>query len=228
MKPCARVVLTICALPVFLAVDDCPVTMNPASEQTPSSSSGAVDVGGSSGALWQVLFEEEVLVTVKQGQDAASKKVKISSGSVELLGGTVDVASFCWRTDVACPQQVLPTTAMGSQLASSNTSVLISYKRRGPLYELNQQGLAGVLQGKELPVPLTVGAAQSGICGLQTGSAVLGTAYATSGSGARADTLQGRSTVVYTGSCFNLGGSGALESDARIELSVGFAAKRQL
>jgi hypothetical protein len=52
-------------------------------------------------------------------------------------------------------------------------------------------------------------------------------ASAESGSGARADTLRGRVTVSYDGACVNLGGSGAFDPETRVELSMGFAAKRE-
>lgn len=231
MKTSARVLLSSLSLFVLLGADGCPFTVNP--EQGGSTSTGggaAVDVGGSSGALWQVLFEEPVLITVRAGSQVAAKQTEgVDSGLVTLLGGSVDVGSFCLRSDVVCPHQVLPGRTAVLQPADLLGTVAVSFNRRGPLAALpvSATGIAGQLDGKELMIPLAVADAAQGSCALGATSLLAATASAASGSGTRADTLKGRVTLSYDGACVNLGGSGAFDPETRVELAMSFVAKRE-
>jgi hypothetical protein len=127
---------------------------------------------------------------------------------------------------VICPQQVLPAQTMLLQPTAAPGAFVAGFNRRGPLAALYKEpGLAGTIDGKELALPLAVGAAAEGICALGTTSAVLATATSADG-GARADLLHGRVTVAYDGTCLNLGG-GAIDPEASIELSIGFTGKRR-
>jgi len=203
--------------------DGCPLAVNPSTTTPQGSTSSSLDVGGQSGALWQVQFDTEVLVTLRlaSGQ-AAAKKVPLRSGLVDLLGATISVPDLCWRTDLVCPQGVLSEQTAIQQPATGG--LLVGFNRRGPLAAMKDNGLSGTLSGADLSVPLGVGQAAAGLCALGSSSAILASAYASSGT--RADTMQGRVTVAYDGTCAGLGGA-ALPADSRLELSLGFAGKRQ-
>ncbi len=225
MRHWLKIALAVLALTTLLGAD-CPLTLNPGSGSTGTSSTSSVDVGGTSGALWQLQLENEMLVTLTQSGQAAAKKVSLtgSIAPVELLSQTLDLASFCWRSDVACPQSVLPEQTVIVQPSSGG--VALSFNRRGPLAARSDQSLAGTLDGKELSVPLVSTTSTSTMCPLGTSSAILGTAFASSGTGTTADTVQGRITVSYGGTCVDLGG-GAIASTSVLELSIGFTAKRR-
>jgi hypothetical protein len=210
------------ALLFLLGADGCPLTMGDSSSSGTSSSSSSLDLGGQNGATWQLTYETEVLVTLRlsSGQ-AAAQKVPLGSGVATLLGSAVSVSDLCFRTDMVCPQAVLPQQT-GIQQPSTG-SVLVGFNRRGPLAGVGDNGLAGSLSGQDLTVPLNVSQAAQGMCAFNSGSTVLASAYAADA--IRADTLQGRVIVVYSGLCASLGGA-VLPADSRIELSVGFAGKR--
>jgi hypothetical protein len=212
---------------MLIGADGCPFKVGDSSGTTGTTGTTgtAIDVGGASGAIWDLSFASEILVTLRSGTQAASKTAT-TTAPVQLLGSTLSLADFCWRTDVVCPQQVLPAQTMLIQPSSAQGSLVAGFNRRGPLEALAKvTGLVGQVDGKELTVPLNVGAAAEGWCGLGASSRVLASASASSGSAA--DALQGRVTVVYSGSCVNLGGTGAIDPTATLELSVSFTGKRR-
>jgi hypothetical protein len=211
------------ALLLLLGADGCPLTVGDSSSPSgTSSSSSSLDVGGQNGATWQLTYETDVLITLRlsSGQ-AAAQKVPLGSGIATLLGSAISVSDLCFRTDMVCPQAVLPVQT-GIQQPSTG-GVLVGFNRRGPLAGVGDTGLTGSLSGQDLTVPLNVGQATQGMCAFASGSTVLASAYAANAT--RADTLQGRVIVVYSGLCATLAGA-VVPADSLLELSVGFAGKR--
>ena len=223
MRYYATLVTAAMSLVFLCGADGCPVTVGSSdTTQSSSTTTSSLDVGGQSGAKWQLTFEQDVLVTLRLASgNAAAQKVPLQTGIVNLLGAAISVGSLCWRSDVVCPQGVLAEQTPIQQPATGG--LLIGFNPRGPLAAVHDAGLTGALSNAEIDVPLAVGDAAKGLCGMGDGSAILASAYASSGS--RADSLQGRVIVVYSGICANLGGA-AIPADSRIELSVGFAGKR--
>jgi hypothetical protein len=186
-----------------------------------------MDLGGTNGALWRFEFEDQVLVALRTSSGTAAKTAP-QSGVADPLGSPIDLSTFCFRSDVVCPQQVLPSPVALLQPSITAGTFLIDFNRRGPLATLrNATGLAGQLSGAGISVPLGTGEVATDLCSLGASSMLLGTAAATGGDGTRADFIQGRLTVSYDGTCMNLGGAAGMEAGARVDLSMGFRASRQ-
>jgi hypothetical protein len=211
-----------------------------------------VDIGGAEGATWKLSYADTLQVTLYEGGKAASIKVKASqAGLVSLLGNTVDLTAFCWHTDTVCPSQVLTSKTSVIQPQGSPNHFVIGFNRRGPLVGVNQSGLIGALDYRDLNIPL--GGASNGTkdpCALVKGSAILATAApapsasldagadsgsphdagvgdSDSGSPAeRAVTLKGQVTLGFNGNCFSLSTGGAIGPNAVISLSTTFAGVR--
>ena len=196
-----------------------------------------IDVGGPGGALWQVAFADELLLTLRRGGEIASTQAG-GAGAVQLLDLLVDVAMFCWRPDGACPQHVLAERTAIAQPEGAGPAVLVSFNRRGPLAARGGTALLGQLDGRELAVALP--ASGDGTCALRQPSAILATAYTTDGAtpaesaqqqdaaspGLRAGELEGRVSVTYGGMCVAASGAGPLAAEDRLELSARFRARR--
>ena len=212
------------AVTVFPAANGCPLTTDPGSSDG-STSGPALDIGGTSGAIWEVSYDEETQVTLRATGQVATKKVKRSDGPLSLLGSVFALSTFCWRTDVICPDEVLaPQTAL---VQPEDGQLVVGYRRKGPLATLSQQGLWGTLDGSSLAIPLGMAPSKADPCTLATGSAIYGTASPSTTDATRSDSMQGQTTLRYSGSCVTLGGSGALQSSDLLELSVLFSAKRR-
>jgi hypothetical protein len=213
------------ALLLLLGADECPISTQ--SGGAPGASGeAALDVGGASGAAWDLTFEAQAQVTVQTRTGQETKSVTLGSGQVLFAADVIDLDSFCWRADTLCPDRVLPSPTLLVQSASYPGKVVVGFTRQGPLASLRQEaGILGQLQGQELQVPLAVGNAAEGICGLQEGSGIQGMFYLNDQ--LRADTLLGRVVVRYSGACFTSGGGGTLENDALVEVSMPFRAKRR-
>ncbi|MBW2730783.1 MAG: hypothetical protein JRH20_00230 [Deltaproteobacteria bacterium] len=214
------------AVVAILFGSTCPVTMG---EPVESTEIGAevLDVGGVQGASWKVSADRTLTVRLHADGEEASATVEAESGYVTLLGRTIAIADFCWRTDTICPHQVLLDATITKQPFGDGRT-LVSFNRRGPLAELfDREALEGHLVGNDLAVPLAVGGAGQGTCGLLASSGVLATARATmAGEGTMADSLEGRVTVAFTGLCFSLGGQGDLLPGDTLMISAAFVADR--
>ncbi len=213
-----------------MGTDQCPLinSSSDAAEESPPGDSDTLNLGGAQGALWRVAFEPEILVTLGADGEAFSQTVQLSEGQFTLQGQTIDVANFCWRTDTICPHQVLPQETMIIQSEQSPRHILIGFNRQGPLSFLNKYvGLNGQIDGRALSIPLAVGEAGQGQCGLGQTSAILATALSVENDDLDAMFIQGRIALTYTGLCFNLGGSAAMENAMSLELSMKFTAERQ-
>lgn len=187
-------------------------------------SSEAVDIGGSNGAVWKVETGDKLLVTLVTADGRSeSAQVEVGRGDVTLLGRTIAVADLCWRPEIACPQHVL---AEATAIRQDGGAVQLTYNPRGPLAMLGGDALAGQLAGKELLVPLGIGGASSGICGLLATSAIGGTAFS-AGADGLANAMSGRVAVTYSGTCVALGGSAAMGADDMLQISAAFDAVRQ-
>jgi hypothetical protein len=213
-----------------------------------------VDIGGATGATWKLSYADTIQVTLYEGGKAASTKLKASQGGlVSLLGNTVDLTAFCWRTDTVCPSQVLTSKTSVIQPQGSPNHFVIGFNRRGPLAGVNQSGLIGALDYRDLNIPL--GGASNGAsdpCALVKGSAILATAAPAASvnvdagvdagvdSGLEADagvsdggntaeravTLRGQVTLGFSGSCFSFTTGGAVGPNAVVSLSTTFAGVR--
>lgn len=209
----------------LMGADGCPLTTDPPSAGGSSGSVPGIDIGGSSGALWALTYGSDLRVTLRTGTQSASASVVPATSSVAtVLGRTIDLSSFCWRTDVVCPHQVLTNQTMVVQSTSTN-QLVVGFNRKGPLAALSDPGLLGTLQGSDLTVPLGM---QPGAdpCTLAVGSAVSATVSVPAGE-SRADAMDGLVTLRYSGECVTLGGNGALYDTDQIELTVRFAGTRQ-
>ena len=214
------------SLALLMGNTTCPLDQQPAAPT--KNDSQALDIGGPSGALWSVRADRTLLITLRTEDGlVASTQVEASSGVAKLLGRTIDIADFCWRMDAVCPHQVLPDQLALLQPAG-DSRLFASFAMRGPLAELrDRNALAGQLTGNDLVIPLAVGAATTGTCGLLPNSGVLASAFAPSGiASERASTMQGRVKVAFDGLCLAVGGNGDLLSGDYVELSVAFSATR--
>jgi len=216
---------------VVLQGSDCPIQVGTGTGGGGSGSSGstggpAVDIGGNTGALWQVSTDNNLLVTLRTADGhAASAQIPVGRGDVTLLGRTILIADFCWRPEIACPQHVL-SEATGIRQPQDGGQVLITFNARGPLAQLKGNALAGTLRGKDLMVPLAVDAAAQGACGLLSTSAIGGTAFSDDTT-AQASALSGRVAVTYAGGCLALGGNAAIDPEDVVQISANFTATRQ-
>lgn len=229
----------------LLGAADCPLQVGTSAGQpgsTATGGGGAIDLGGTRGALWVADSDRSLTVTLQSGKKVSTAKAEAGKASVQLGGQLIALADFCWRTDVVCPHQVLPEKLGLAQLSSG--ALLVGFNRRGPLAELRgQKGLVGRLDGNDIIVPLAVSGAARGFCALGKDSAVVASAFieqtsvssgSSSDAGAsrpahRAPRLQGRITVTYSGSCVVAGGSAsALLPTDTLRLSSSFTARRKL
>jgi len=211
------------AAPLLMGAE-CPFTTDPGEAGGTTSGGNAIDIGGTSGALWTPGYSGDLRVTLRGTNQTASVAVQPDDGPFSLLGRTVDLTSFCWRVDVVCPDQVLRSqTAL---VQSSASQFLVDFNRKGPLSRLNQQGLVGALQGSQLTVPMGMNASKSEPCTLAVGSAINATATVSDEDATRASTICGLVTLRYSGHCVMLGGNGALLADDSLELALNFCAER--
>jgi hypothetical protein len=185
-----------------------------------------VDVEGT----WTIDYDDQFKVTLRtSGGQADTAFVRPGDAPVALLSRTVDLTSFCWRIDVICPEQVMLAQTV---VAQSSSQLLVAFNRKGPLSSLNQQGLVGALAGTQVSVPLGMVPQKSDPCTLAQGSAIHATATAAGGQAdggvvAKAESMKGEVTLLYSGQCFALGGSGALYEDDWVEVSMRFTARRK-
>ena len=211
--------------------DGCPVTMNPPPPggSTPQSGAAQVNIQGT----WALQYDAQRKITIRTANgQVGSLLAAPGQGPISVLSRTLDQTSFCWRVDSICPEQVL----LGrTEIAQGGTQLLVAFNRKGPLSNLEQEGLPGTLAGTQVAFPLAMVPDPGDPCTLGQGSAINATAVANSASsqadgGAAAptpaDLMRGEVTLVYAGQCFAQGGSGALYEDDRVELSMRFVATR--
>jgi|GEM_PF-5588160 hypothetical protein len=222
----------------------CPLDFGQEKAEEDPITEDVVDMGGSEGSTWRIAYDERIDVTLKAGDQSQTAAISPLDGPVQMNGAIVDLGSLCWRPDMLCPQQVLPTETMILQVGRQ---LLVGFNRRGPLAALAQQaGLAASLDGREVTAPLNIAPADQGICGLGAASMLL----ATVGEAAEedpeastdpdetaeeetegdppstADFMKGRINLAYTANCLILNGAAAMDPTVEVELSVGFTAKR--
>lgn len=210
------------------------------------------DVGGPQGTTWRILTLGPITVTLHADGKTVTAQVDEGRSALDMLGRTLAVGDLCWRTDVLCPQHVLPDQMLVLQPASHPGSFLAQPNRRGPLAHLPPSaGLVGSISGNDLAISLSEQSSGED-CRLQPGSTVLATAFvedeissdvtssadasdgsvtdgwAANGSPNRVATrIDGRIAVAYTGLCVTMGGTGILEQEDVLELSVAFTAHRE-
>jgi len=224
----ATLSLGLLALCLLTGAGECPLTTDPSQSGGDGTGGPAVDIGGSSGAVWELTYASQVRVTLRSKTQTASTTAQPGTdGAVSLLGRTIDLTTLCWRTDVVCPDQVLTTHT--SLVQSSSDRFLVGFNRKGPLAALTQQGLVGTLQGAALSVPMGMNASKADPCTLVVGSVINATATVASDSdpqAPRAEEMSGLVTLRYSGQCVALGGSGALYDDDQLELALQFSGSR--
>ncbi len=221
-----RVAIAALSLTVLLGAD-CPLAIDTGQGGNGGGAGGvgdALDIGGGAGAVWQVETGDKLLVTLVTADGRSeSAQVEVGRGDVTLLGRTIGVADLCWRPEIACPQHVL---AKATAIRQDASAVQLTYNPRGPLAQLGGKALAGQLSGKELLVPLGVGNASIGICGLLSTSAIGGTAFS-AGADGTATAMSGRVAVTYGGTCVAMSGAAAMSADDVLQISAAFDAVRQ-
>lgn len=223
MRQNLELALAVLLTPLLVGAEGCPLTTNPGDPDPTASPTSLLDLGGPNGAIWTLSYEPKFEVTLRTGNQVATQQVT-TDVPLTLGGRTLDLASFCWRVDVICPNQVLATQTV---LVQPNASqFLVSYNRKGPLASLTQQGLLGVLDGQQLSIPLGMTPNAADPCTLGIGSAVHATATTPSDQPDQAGTLRGKVTVRYSGECVMLGGSGGLYATDILELGVLFDGQR--
>lgn len=205
----------------------CPVTVGDPVTEPAANTGETLDIGGASGATWKVRADRTLTIRLRADGQVAATTVEAEAGTVTLLGRTLAISDFCWRTDTICPHQVLPDATV-TQQPFGDGRLLVSFNRRGPLAGLiDRNALEGLLTGHDVAIPLAVGGAGEGICGLLASSGVLATARSSVvGEGSAANRLEGRVTVAFTGLCVGSGGNGDLLPEDTLELSVAFTADR--
>lgn len=220
IAPLEKAAVLVAAIGMLLG-SKCPVTVGDTAEPVEMSGE-ALDVGGPAGAAWRVSADRTLTVRLRAEGQVASTTIEAEAGSVTLLGRTISIANFCWRTDAICPHQVLLDSTV-TQQPFGDGRILVSFNKRGPLAELfDRNALEGLLTGRDVAVPLAVGYAVEGTCGLLASSGVLATARSTvDGQSGLADRLEGRVTVSFTGGCV-----GELLPEDSLELSAAFTADR--
>lgn len=222
-------VLTLLLLhPLLTAADGCPITLGTGSGS--GSGSGGGSGSGSGAALqgnWRLTYASTSRATLRSGTQTASANLTPSDGPTALLGRTLHLRTFCWRTDVVCPEQVLPTKTVIASSSSDTDQVVVSFNRKGPLTYVKQQGLVGDLDGDELDIPLGMNKSKTDPCTLAVGSAVVATASASAEDDSDPDTLSGLVTVRYGGTCVSLGGNGAAYDSDELEIATQFSASKQ-
>ena len=222
------------ALLLLAGFDGCPLSLDntPPAQLDGGNTSSTLDIGGSGGAYWNVTYAKEVVITVRTSSEVAVKQVSANSGTISLLSSTINIGTFCLRADTLCPAALLPTNTLIIQPSNAPWNPVISYNRYGPLRILkNHTGLIGVLTSDTLKVPLAtngLAAAKGDYCALVPPSGIDARAMATSGTGQKADTLQGKITMAYVADCWNLGGGSAVTPGAIVELTVAFTGERKL
>lgn len=204
------------------ASDGCPIQVG-ATEEIPATSDEGYDIGGASGAVWTLTYQPTIEVTLQdEAQNVETTSIEIGGPAFYLLGHYISVTDFCLRSDVICPQHLLPNEWTLQQPTETN-SVLASFNARGPLAQLGINALSGILDGKEITIPLGV---QNGQCGLDNASAVR--AEVELNDEEIADQMSGRINLVYNGFCFTIGGSANLSTQTYVQLKINFEATRSL
>lgn len=221
-------------------------------EQT--SNASAVDVGETTGSTWTISVRSSMTVTIRNDTDVLSQTINDTRSLVSLGGRVINAGDFCWRVDVACPQQIFSEQI---QLAQSATELLlVGFDNQGPFSSLpTGTGLRGQINGNEIQFELPSGLGTDP-CTIQANSAIIATAYAdepteestvdaatedaatkqsetdagsvdSATQTAFSQTIQGRITIVYSGNCVILGGTGEVDPEDTVELSATFTATRQ-
>jgi len=233
MKHTTRFLILACALFVLPGMEGCPLF----DSQEPEAKlydggvvNNDIDLGGTAGAIWQVTFSTNVLLSLKASGQTYSTQVPITSSYVSLSGSQVHVNYFCTRQDTLCPSSLLPPQPGILQDAATPGYVLVGFNRVGPLAILkNQSGLIGSLSGNLLSIPLgTIGLSgtQGNDCVLLNTSMLEATAGSFSSGGKVANSLDGYVILSYTSDCFNLGGISTVQPGAVVEMNMSFTAKR--
>jgi len=246
---CALLLSILAAAVASIGASSCPLFAQQDDDDDSDGGGGStgaveVDIGGPQGAAWALTYDDAIQVTLRRGGQQGSALIKASSGGlVSVLGNTIDLTSFCWSTDAVCPHQVLTTKTSVVQPAGSPDRFVIGFARRGPLSGVNQVGLIGALDRRDLNVPLGGAAGYKGDpCTLIAGSAVLATAAPAAAAGdagvdtgvdagtgdggaattERAVTLRGRVNLIFGGTCLSLSTGGSVDPSATVTLSMSF------
>lgn len=237
----AMVFLLMAMTPYLLAAEGggCPMRFgagsNPStgSPQT-NSNTQTLDLGGESGAAWTIEYEDFHRLVLHSADQIASTETTLNGQTVTLHGQPFLYLDFCARADTICPHQVLLDQTAIVQPANEANVAYVASETRGPMRLITIDGwLKGRLNDRTFTIPLD-GAAPSldNPCLLGRESSIIATALVESNSAPssmsskRVETLQGRITLVYSGSCIMLGGSGVALPEETLKFSVGFTATR--
>lgn len=187
-----------------------------------------INVGGSSGAMWQLSYQDQVEVIVKRGGVVVATQYASAAagGEIDIDGIKVDLAALCAREDVACPHEVFPRQVRMTQPGAQLHLLYVEYNKTGPLAEVADQTLLGNVDSDfDFSIALGIGGALAGPCGL------LSVSYATGNISGAGDppigqSLAGDIVTAYHGACVVSGVNGAAAAGLTVELRVPFTGTR--
>lgn len=188
-----------------------------------------IDVGGLSGAMWQVTYQDKMEVKVKKGAAiiATHNFAAATGGTFKVDGVDVDLTKFCGRDDVACPHELFPQQVKMTQPGYNLHFLYVTFNPVGPLKSLTEKTLVGnVDSDHDFSIALGIGAAAAGVCGL------IGVSYATGHIQGNNDDppigtdLSGHIVTEYAGGCALLGAAGGAGAGLTVQVKVPFSAVR--
>ncbi len=189
-----------------------------------------IDVGGAAGATWDVGYSDTVEVVLKNaGGVISTQTVSLAGGgTIEMEGIPVDLAAFCAREDVACPQEIFPKVVTMTQPGSELHLLYITYNKVGPMVNVEQQTLLGNVDSDfDFSIALGVGGALIGPCGLLSVSYATGSITSANTNPPRGVKLTGDIVTAYHGGCLVSGSKGTAAAGLTVELRIPFWADRR-
>ena len=110
-------------LVVLLATaGECPIAKDDDNDTDATTEPQHLDVGGPQGTTWRIQTLEPITVTLHADGKTVTAQVDEGRSALDMLGRTVAVGDLCWRTDVLCPQHVLPDQMLVQESQSPHGS----------------------------------------------------------------------------------------------------------
>lgn len=189
-----------------------------------------LDVGGASGATWNVAFTDPITITVTDAYGVASvSRLPMAGGNFQVGQAAIALDGLCSRSDIVCPQNVFPLNVTLTQTDPMLHILAVRVNPKGPLALLPQPSRIGNVDSfGGFAVLLDAGLAGMGTCGLLGLSTAKGTITKDPQDPSRGIALSGEISVGYAGGCVVLGNTmGVTGAGIKVELKLGFSATRQ-